>query len=278
MGGKNSYQPVYRQFITEIEKGFLLLDKTSQSELVDFFKTQQQKNGAFTNRAGNPDLYYSLFGVWLAKALKLEEQQNLLEKYILNIQQNDLKVVDKFSVVLIRLVLEEKDFKKPTFIELFRWMQKGGKNLNTAYRFFFFMLSFDALFGRNRIVYFFIRAFLNFYHPSNDLPCSFYAALLLAKHLTGMNVKKEKAALLHYFEKGNGFKSFYETENADLLSTAVALFVLNKADVDLRVVAPDCLNLVQENYERGAFLPGDGDSSRDLEYTFYGLLTLGVLS
>ncbi|NCB08501.1 MAG: hypothetical protein EOM73_10090 [Bacteroidia bacterium] len=40
---------------------------------------------------------------------------------------------------------------------------------------------------------------------------------------------------------------------------------------------PDCLNLVQQNYDTGAFLSGDGDLSRDLEYTFYGLLTLGTL-
>jgi hypothetical protein len=275
---KNPYQPIYRQFISEIENGLSLLDENSWKEVADFIKTQQHVNGAFTNRAGNPDLYYSLFGVWLAEALQMNEQQNKLKKYISTIQRDDLNVVDKFSVLLILLVLQKKDVKKPSFIKLLRWMQKAGGNLNAAYRFFLFMLSFDALYGKNRVVYFFVRLFLKFYQPSKDLPCSFFSALLLAKYLAGKNVEKETSFLLDYFEKGKGFKSFYETKNTDLLSTGVALFALKKAKADLRIVAPDCLALVQENFDNGAFLPGDGDLSRDLEYTFYGLLTLGVLS
>jgi hypothetical protein len=83
---------------------------------------------------------------------------------------------------------------------------------------------------------------------------------------------------MQYFEKGKGFKVFPEQGNADLLSTAVSLFGLKKIGADLRIVSPVCLDLVQQNYDNGAFLSGDGDSSRDLEYTFYGLLTLGVLA
>ncbi|MBN2636664.1 MAG: hypothetical protein JXR61_10375, partial [Prolixibacteraceae bacterium] len=157
-------------------------------------------------------------------------------------------------------------------------LKKDAENLNAAYRFFLFMLSFDALFGKNRLVYFAIRMVLNIYRPPKDLPCSFFSALILAKFLTGKKVEKESKILLQYFEKGKGFKVFPEQENADSLSTSVSLFALKRAGVDLRIVAPDCLNLVQQNYNNGAFLSGDGDSSRDLEYTFYGLLTLGVLS
>jgi hypothetical protein len=140
------------------------------------------------------------------------------------------------------------------------------------------MLSFDGLFGRNRLIYFVIKVFLGFYKPSKDLPCSFFAAMILVKFLTGKNVVKESNILMQYFEKGKGFKVFPEQENADLLSTAVSLFALKKISADLRLVTPDCLDLVQQNYDNGAFLSGDGDSSRDLEYTFYGLLTLGVLA
>ena len=156
--------------------------------------------------------------------------------------------------------------------------KKVAKNLNTAYRFFLFMLSFDALFGKNRFGYFIIRLFLKFYKPPKDLPCNLLSALILAKFLTGKSLKYETVALFRYFEKGKGFKVFEEQENADILSKAVALFTLKNVGVDLRMVAPDCMDLVQQNYENGAFLSGDGDSSRDLEYTFYGLLTLGVLA
>lgn len=278
MGSQNSYDPVYKQFISEIEKGFLLLDETSRAEVVEFVKSQQHQNGAFTDRAGNPDLYYSLFGVWLSKALKLKSEQVNLKEFISNNQSNKKKIADKFSLLLIRLSLEENDFGKSNLFNLLKWIFCGGKNLNMAYRFFLFMLSFDALYGQNRLVYFVVKMFLSFYKPPKDLPCSFFAALFLAKFLTGKKVTKETDILLGYFEKGKGFKVFHEQENADLLSTAVALFALKKVGADLRLVSPDCLTLVEQNYNNGAFLSGDGDSSRDLEYTFYGLLTLGTLS
>ncbi|MCK3685660.1 hypothetical protein [Maribellus sp. YY47] len=277
MARKQAYQPVFLQFISEIEKGFLLLDEASQAEVLAFVKSQQHTTGAFSNRAGNPDLYYSLFGSWLSVALKLEKQQENLKKFTSSFQPESEKVVDKFSLLLINQMLEN-DFKKPSLFELIRWIRKGGKNLNTAYRFFLFMLSFDALYGKNRLAYLFVRLFLNFYKPDENLPCSFYASLLFACFLTGKEVNKEAAVLMNYFERGKGFKTFRDQGNADLLSTAVALFVLKKVGADLRMVMPDCLTLVQDNYDNGAFLSGDGDSSKDLEYSFYGLLTLGLLS
>lgn len=278
MSSQNSYDPVYKQFISCIEKGFLLLDEISRAEVVEFVKNQQHKNGAFTDRAGKPDLYYTLFGVWLSKALKLKSEQKNLKEFISNNQPNEKKVADKFSLLLIRLSLEENNLRKPTVSNLLKWIFGEGKNLNTAYRFFLFMLSFDALYGQNQIVYFTVKVFLSLYKPPKDLPCSFFAALLLAKFLTGKKVIKRTDVLLSYFEKGKGFKVFHEQENADLLSTGVALFALKKVGADLRLVAPDCLALVEQNYNNGAFLSGDGDSSRDLEYTFYSLLTLGILS
>ena len=253
------------------------MDDTSRAEVVGFVKSQQFQNGAFIDRGGNPDLYYSLFGAWISKALQLDEEQKKLKRYIAEVPESD-KIVDKFSLLLIRLTLEEKSFQKPSLTELFRWVIKDAKNLNSAYCFFLFMLSFDALYGRNRWSYFVIRLFLSFYKTAKDLPCSFFAAMILAKFLTGKNVKKESKTLLQYFEKEKGFKVFPEQENADLLSTAVSLFAMKKIGADLRTIAPDCLDLVQQNYDNGAFLSGDGDSSRDLEYTFYGLLTLGVLA
>jgi hypothetical protein len=100
----------------------------------------------------------------------------------------------------------------------------------------------------------------------------------VARVYSGINVKKQTRQLFSYFEETKGFKIFQNAEKADLLSTAVALFALRKGNADFRLVAPDCLHLIQQNYDAGAFLSGDGDSSRDLEYTFYGLLSLGILS
>jgi hypothetical protein len=271
------YLPFYLQFIAEIEKGFLMLDQTSRAEVADFVKTKQHKNGAFTDRAGNPDLYYSLFGAWLSKALNLDEQLTSLRNFILSGKFDFQKGVSQFSVLLLGLLTGVPEYRKTGMIKLVRFFRET-KNLSPAYRFFLFMLSFDALYGKNQLIYFFTRIILRFYKPSEDLPCSFLAALLLAKFITGGKINRETLLLQAFFEKGQGFKAFREQPNADLLSTAVALFALKKTGTDLRLLAPDCLKLAEENYVDGAFLSGDGDFSRDLEYTFYGLLILGTLS
>ena len=254
-----------------------MLDETSRAEVADFVKSQQHKNGAFTDRAGNPDLYYSLFGGWLSKALNLDEQLSSLKNFISSGEFASPKGVSQFSVLLLGLMTGVPVYRKTGIIKLIRVFRET-KNLGPAYRFFLFILSFDALYGKDRLLYFFTGIILRFYKPSEDLPCSFLAALLLAKFITGGKINRETLLLQTFFEKGEGFKAFREQPNADLLSTAVALFSLKKTGTDLRLIAPDCLKLAGENYEAGAFLSGDGDLSRDLEYTFYGLLILGTLS
>ncbi len=271
------HQPLYRDFTEKIEKGFLLLDEKSQQEVKTFISTQQHQNGAFTDRGGNPDSYYSLFGAWLSKALELKNQQKNLLKFIENNPPGEQKTVERFSHLLISTVLNVK-IQKPSVLTLVNNAFKGKAEINLAYKAFLFLLSFDALYGRKKLWYFLFRSGLTFYSPPENVPCSFMSALLIARYLVGKNVKKEQVKLFTYFGENKGFKVFTETENADLLSTAVALFALKKTGADVRLVAPDALNLVQQNYNSGAFLSGDGDKNRDLEYTFYGLLILGTLS
>ena len=278
MGAKIKHQPIYEDFIHNVQKGFLLLDENSREEVIAFVKSQQKKSGAFIDRGGNPDLYYSLFGAWLAKALHLKELQNNLKNQTQNLIPSKNQVIDKYALLLIQLTLDENNFSKPTVFSFLKTFFYSGKNLNPAYRAFLFLLSFDAVYKRQKFLYSVLKVLLKKYRVSDDVPCSFRAALLLARYIAGLNVEKDVLHLFEYYEEGAGFKVFKETESADLLSTAVALFVLNKTGNDLRVVATDALNLVQRNYDSGAFLAGNGDSVKDLEYTFYGLLILGTLS
>jgi len=271
------HQPLYQEFIEKVEKGFLLLDEKSQQEIMDFISTQQHQNGAFTDRAGKPDLYYSLFGAWMSTALKLEVQQKRLADYIEKKQPDEQKTVEYFSHLLISVSIEN-DVKKTSVPVHLKMAFNRNRQINLAYKAFLVLLSFDALYGRKSVWYFLFRIGLTFYEPPENLPCSFLSALLIARYLTGMKTNRVQKQLFSCIEKGKGFKAFSDAENADLLSTAVALFALKRTGADLRMAAPDALNLVQQNYNLGAFLSGDGDETKDLEYTFYGLLILGTLS
>jgi len=122
------------------------------------------------------------------------------------------------------------------------------------------------------------RTWLYFYKPKGNIPCSILAALIFVKNRAGLNYSTEQDKLLALYVSGSGFRVFERVGHCDMLSTAVALFVLRDSGYDLRLISPGCLNFIEGNYHSGAFISGDGDLSLDLEYTFYGLIALGSLT
>jgi hypothetical protein len=109
-------------------------------------------------------------------------------------------------------------------------------------------------------------------------PCSEVAAKVFLQKMMNQDVSKDEELLKSFACETGGFKAFAHLNNADMLSTAVALFALNYAGCDLRLLKPICLDFTEQNFSYGAFLSGDGDRTADVEYTFYGLLALGVLA
>jgi hypothetical protein len=273
---KNSI-PVYIQLVDTIKKGFDLLDGSVQAEVKEFITGRQQDSGLFVARDNSADLYYSLFGAWMAKALGLNQSLESLKGFFTRQgSPSDKTGVGYYASILIQRLLFGDYFRKPGIIFLLGSLSRST-NISLVYRFFFFLLTYDALYGRKMLLRVISGLPLYFYSAPADSPCSFHAAIIIAKKSVGLDVLKESRQLLSYFEEGKGFKIYAGMDNADLLSTAVSLFALKQAGVDLRLQAPSCLQLLQKNYQSGAFTPGDGDQSRDLEYTFYGLLALGAL-
>ncbi len=268
--------PVYRLLVETLQRGFKVLDSKVQQEIVTFIHSQQNKKGAFSDRAGNPDLYYSLFGLWLSLATKQTTLTNKLKGFLLTVEQEKQGPVEQMALALIEAELLPGDQQKSIF-SLLQMLNRQGKNISSSYRFFLFALLVDAV-GKNKAFYYFIgRIWLWFYQPKNDFPCSLWAAFTYARKMLGLKVQKSQQQLLQFALESGGFKAFENMPNGDMLSTAVALFVLKETAADLRIIAPATLELVQANYFEGAFLSGDGDETKDLEYTFYGLLALGSL-
>lgn len=255
-----------------------MLDEAALNEVRNFIESCQHPDGAFTDRGGKPDFYYSLFGVLIASALDLKDSTSKHKIFIQQAKPPENDGAMFFAYTLISSFLSENNTQKPSVLKLTRMLFSKTGNVNPGYRLFMWMLTFDFYYGMRNIILFPARIFLTLHRPTSDLPCSVVAAYTVARHFSGLNVTNELKMLFSYFDEGKGFKIFRDVDHPDLLSTAVALFALKTADADFRLVIPDCLNLVQENYANGAFLSGDGDTTRDLEYTFYGLLTLGVLS
>lgn len=267
--------PVYRQFISLIEDGLSLLDDEAIILIKKFIEEKQHVSGGFVDRGEAPDLYYSMFGFFLSSALKLDTQLDLLKSFISEEKRKNHNPVETFSFMLIDSALSSVKYG---VWKLIRESTVKGYTANFAYQIFLLFLVADAGGKRMGILRFFMRIWIKFYNPRENVPCSMIAALTVAKKELGIKTKSEQLELIDYFDDECGFRAFTHAEVCDMLSTAVALFALRKTDFDLRLVASVCLNFIQGNFEEGAFLSGDGDTTRDLEYTFYGLLALGCLA
>jgi hypothetical protein len=270
------HTPVYKQLIGYVKRGYAALNEEHQAEIRNFVQSCQHREGAYIDRAGNPDCYYSLFGVWLSLATGLSESLDKHKQFLRQANRKQENLADEFSILLIKHSVAADNFKKPSRFYLLKKMLFTKSHVSLFYRLFLFVLIVDAFYP-GKLLYAAARGILVFISPPAGSPCSVRAAFITGRHVTGLDVKKEQKVLLDFFVHGKGFKSFADAGEVDLLSTAVALFALKTIEADLRMIAPDCLDLIQQNYSNGAFLAGNGDGVRDLEYTFYGLLALGIL-
>ncbi|MGF1587135.1 MAG: hypothetical protein ACFCUM_17575 [Bacteroidales bacterium] len=280
MSRETTYIPVYRQLIDTARRGFELLDDRSQEQVLEFIVASQDPSGSFTDRSKTPDMYYSLFGVWLSKALGLKD---CIEKHRSFVSGLDPKLINRNKVdiyifILIRLILMGKDKSRPSALSMLSLLSGKGKEINLVYRMFFFLLIYDAAYNHKGLMKLLAYLPLTILSPSTACPCSNIAAIIIAKNYAGINTSGDANLLMKYFREGDGFMVFPDAESSDLLSTAVSLFSLKKSGADLRLLVPDCLGFINDTYREGAFVSGDGDEIRDLEYTFYGLLALGSLN
>jgi len=274
MSFNNNHIPRYQQFIHCLEAGLELLDEQSREDIVRFVVGRQHSSGGFMDRGEQPDLYYSLFGFWLASALSLNTELGHLKDFVRD-RKAGANPVDRFTLMLIQQAFFQK--KKGQF-RFLRELWKRDHPINFSYQLFLFLLVFDARYGKKRWLYFFVRLMLRWYKPPEGSPASLVAALTVACHEVGLKSEKLQQLLLTYFDENTGFKAFKQLATGDMLSMGVSLFALQKTGFDLRLIAPACFDFIEQNFDRGAFLSGDGDTTRDLEYTFYGLLALGCLA
>jgi len=267
--------PLYQRFIHYARLGYNALDSRSQSEIRKFILSKKCADGSFFGRDTRPDPYYTLFGSWLSEALGIPPISNIPGS--MNQQLRKRSKIDELASFFLSVTKQEKDQSKQSWLKLIRLTFWGNQETSLFYRFFLFILICDAM-VKSRFLYLPLRVVLSFYSPSAGAPCSIHAATLLAKHEVSLKTERQKELLFLFYKKDQGFKAFEHLSDPDLLSTAAALFALKTAKADLRIVAPACLNLIQNNYASGAFLAGNGDQVQDLEYTFYGLLALGTLT
>jgi hypothetical protein len=218
---------------------------------------------------GNPQL-----GTW---NLELETK---LKHFIGH--QSAIKVpgfIEQCCLALLQKELKISRFPRiRTLAKLSRSFWKERHSINLSYRSFVLFLTLDAVLPFRGLLQRFSGKMLARVEVNEHSPCSEIAAKVFLLKMLGKDGSDERQLLISFASESGGFRAFQHLEQADMLSTAVALFALKNADCDIRILTPGCLDFIQQNFVDGAFLSGDGDQTADLEYTFYGLLALGALA
>jgi prenyltransferase beta subunit len=278
-----------------------LLDEQGREEVLQFLISQQNPDGGFQDRGGQSDLYYSLFGGLMLRAVEKETgdrrqeaedrtplpEREAVEGAILKLKkfvarQSNSSVpgfIEKCCLVLLQKELKTgRNSQLKAMISLGKSFWKERRSINLSYRSFVLFLTMDAVLPFRRILKIGAKRMLVQTTVDPHSPCSEVAAKVFLQKMMNQDGSEDQDLLKSFACESGGFKAFAHLNNADMLSTAVALFALNYAGYDLCLHKPACLDFIGQNFSDGAFLSGDGDQTVDVEYTFYGLLALGVLS
>ncbi len=261
-----------------LAKSPLMIDDDMVKEIRSFIISQQTAQGGFSDRGGKTDLYYTLFGFYISEALRVTEVTEPLKRYVKEIvTKNSLSGVYLYCGAILYSRLLGLDTVTENLREQIVNDLKETSSKQSEYSAFLGILALYYLED-----YLTIRRIVNRYVsldlPKNIHPCPVVAANEIILGMANSRSPEGANLLRSFHRKNGGFAALRHAPAEDLLSTGVALFALNFLEADFRLIKPDCLSFVDSMYDNGGFRSTSADSMTDVEYTFYGLLTLGSMN
>lgn len=260
-----------------LRKSLEVIDPDVQNTLQDYVRNCLSSSGSFKDRGGKPDIYYTLFGYFLAESLDLKDLFPAIGNYTKNeINRNNLGGVHLHCAAILFSKLYKDKVVENGLRDQIRQQLKKQNDKQPAYRAFISLLACYYLNDFQGL--YIIKKQLEKLNSNNPLPSSVVAALLVLQSSFGKPVEELKQNLLSLLSESGGFKAVKSASVPDLLSTAVSLYALRFAGQDLRLIKPGCLDFIDSLYNEGGFSASIIDPDPDIEYTFYGLLALGSLA
>lgn len=256
----------------------LILDDEMVNEIRSFVISQQTAQGGFADRGGKTDLYYSLFGLYVAEALSVSEIIEPLRNYVAEVVEKDkLSGVHRYcgAILYAKLIGLDENTEKLR-IQIVSDLKRGSSG-QPEYSSFLGILSLYYLEDYLTILRI-ANQYKRSYLMKGNHPCPVTAANEVILSMASGQSQKGVNKLLSFHRQNGGFAALHKAPAEDLLSTGVALFALNFLEADFRLIKPDCLNFVDDLYDNGGFRSTQADSMTDIEYAFYGLLALGSMN
>lgn len=266
----------------------------------DFFLRQLNDDGGFRDRAGESDLYYTVFGLEGLAALG-EPPPGSTERYLRAFGAGDVLDFVHLTCLARGWATAARDGAPSDVadalasnLERFRTADGGyaptaGVRHATAYGCFLALGAIEDLQRTAPDAEGLLRAvaalrardggFANHEGAVEGSTPATAAAVMVLRHLDAPPQPSASEWLLARRHRDGGFFAAPRAPVPDLLSTATALHALTAMHVDLGGFREPCLDFVDSLWtNRGGFYGSWVDQTLDCEYTYYGLLALGHLS
>jgi hypothetical protein len=254
---------------TVLAKSVRMIDSETLEEMRAFVRNRQTSQGGFADRAGKCDLYYSLFGCYIAEALGINEVIPSLKEYVKNVvMTNSLKGIHLKCAIILHVKLFGSE-NIPSVLH------KNETQL-TPYSDFLNLLSY--YYSENYPALYRTQKKFKTSETGVEMPCSVTAAHLILQDCIRKPVKELEIRLNEFYRNNGSYAAVKRAPAGDLLSTGVALYALRFVNAEIKIIKPDCLAYIDSLYSEGGFCATVFDPDPDVEYTFYGLLALGALS
>ena len=266
----------------------------------DFYLRRLNPDGGFQDRAGESDLYYTVFGLEGLAALEHDPPPSTSSFLARFGDGNDLDFVH--LTCLARAWATASRSGPPADvtaallerIEAFRSRDSGyavapGAEFGTPYGAFLALGAIEDLKGtlaqpeRLLASVLGLRApdggFANHQGAATGATPATAAAVMVMRHLDREPDARVAGWLLARAHHDGGFFAAPGAPVPDLLSTATALHALVAMHADISRIKEPCLDFVDTLWtNEGGFCGSWLDQALDCEYTYYGLLALGHLS
>jgi len=273
-------QPViFRQFSPEVvlKRSLEILDENAANGFKTYITGSIHHSGGFVDKAGKPDLYYTLFGVFLAEAFELRDVLKATAEYV----EHEIRNTEPVGVNLhcASILISKYSFDK----KLKRNLQKKirtnldhGLIKQPVYGMFLTLLA--CYYSGDIMGLLKVKKHLHNLSGNEILPSTVIAAMTVLQHIFGQPTADLINKLHDFYDSRGGFRAVKTAPVPDLLSTAVTLYAYYFTQQDLRTIKPDCLSFIDSLHHEGGFGANILDPEPDIEYTFYGILGLGSLA
>ncbi|PKQ61547.1 hypothetical protein BZG02_15260 [Labilibaculum filiforme] len=319
-----------QSILNALLKSTEVLSEDALNHIKSFLSSQKSEYGGFIDRAGNTDLYYSVFGYTLALILNLKLDVVKEQKYLKNLKQSEkLDFVHSICLVRCDFLLQLIDWRQKSRLPASKFLsisfakdivlgkvvktvkmncsellweveefvaQDGGYNHNqkgavnsTIYANYLMWTLYqdleteqevlDEIADANRSLQATNGSFANVENSIDGVISSTAAGLIMSVAGDVNENEKTVAWLKQMHTKRGGFKAAEGVPIADLLSTATALLALQLSGENMQSFAENSVNFINLHWDTsGGFFGSIADMTCDVEYTYYALLGLGVLS